>query len=106
MSKSEVPATPEALSGYNNYAYEPILHQEFNVLKARMLNLVESVARDENHAKSIKGLVRDFVNQAYYGSLRNLRPYLEYFKVIEDQTDGPPMSLEAGSLDELYHSGH
>jgi hypothetical protein len=104
MSKSQV--TPsEASSGYNPWAFEPMLHQEFNVLKARLMNLAETMARDDKQANAIKGLMKDFVNKAYYGSHRSIEDYARYFKIIEESdVKSSAMSLEASSLEEILHS--
>ena len=102
MSKGNVVSNPEAVSGYNPWAFEPMLHQEFNVLKARLLNLADSIARDDKQANSIKGLIRDFVNKAYYESYRQIKDYARYFEIIgegEDQNNS--MHLEAESLADL-----
>lgn len=104
MSKGNVKATPtEPLGvGYNNWAFQYILREQYDRLKARLLNLVESGSRSDEQCKALKGLVKDFTNQAYYDSLRNMENYLRYFKVIaegEGQSDYP--RLENNSINDF-----
>lgn len=98
MSKS----TPTDEVGYNAWAFEPMLHQEFNVLKARLLNLADSIARDDKQADSIKGLMKDFVNDAYHKSLYSIKDYARFFKVIPEGSDqSNSMALQARSLNDI-----
>lgn len=95
-----VPTVPT--SGYGNWAFQWMLQQEFNFLKARLLNLADSIARDDKQADAIKGLMKDFTNKAYYNSLREIENYARYFKIInegEAQSNYP--NLESESLKEL-----
>lgn len=101
MSKVALQGNPEPLSGYNNRAYKWILHEEFNKLKARLLNLAESTATNEQQREAMKGLIKDFTNQCYYSSLHNMEDYLEFFKVIDGRECEPDPVLEASSLKDI-----
>jgi len=81
---------------YNNWAFQPILNQHFNRLRARLLNLAETSTRDKQQAEAMKGLIKDFVNEAYYPACRDLESFLRDKKVISEGE-----GLEQGSQDRL-----
>ena len=92
------------VQSYNRHAYEPIIHEQYNRLKARLMNLAESTARDNRQAESTKGLMKDFLNQAYFETLHNIEPYLKEFGVIdqsEGHDGGPHSALMAKSLSDI-----
>ena len=62
-------------SRYNNWAFQPILNQHFNRLRARLLNLAETSTRDKQQAEAMKGLVKDFVNEAYFAAIREIEDF-------------------------------
>jgi hypothetical protein len=85
----------------SNWAFEPILHERFNILKARLFNLADSI--DPHRSKAVKGLMKDFVNAAYYDSLRAMEDFLREKNVIS-QGEGQSgyMGLNARSLDDIH----
>ena len=102
MSSINVPEP----SRYNNWAFQPILNQHFNRLRARLLNLAETSTRDKTQAEAMKGLVKDFVNTAYYDSIRDVEDFLRDKKVIsesEGQCGGPDAQLTAQSLKDVLY---
>ncbi len=102
MSSLNVPEP----SRYNNWAFQPILHQHFNRLRARLLNLAETSTRDKTQAEAMKGLVKDFVNTAYYDSIRDVEDFLRDKKVIsepEGQCGAPDAQLTAQSLKDILY---
>ncbi len=85
----------------NNWAFEPILHERFNILKARLFNLADSI--DPQRSKAVKGLMRDFVNNAYYDSLRAMEDFLREKNVISrGEGQSRYMGLDAKSLDDIH----
>lgn len=103
-NNSVMPSTP--LSGYNNWAFEPILHQHFNRLRARLMNLAESSTRDRQQSDAMKGLMKDFVNEAYFPALRDIQAFLRDKGVIpegEDQESANGGRLTAKSLNDILH---
>ena len=84
---------------YNRYAYEPMLHQFFNRLRARLMNLAESSTRDKQQAEAMKGLMKDFLNEAYYASLDFMESYARDMGVIE------PTEAQCGPKDRLTAQG-
>ena len=99
-------AISSAIPRYNNWAFQPILNQHFNRLRARLLNLAETSTRDKTQAEAMKGLVKDFVNTAYYDSIRDVEDFLRDKKVIsepEGQCGGPDAQLTAQSLKDVLY---
>lgn len=118
MSKQQaIPAEalsiPEALSplppsAYNNWAFEPILNQHFNRLRARLLNLAETSTRDRQQSDAMKGLIKDFVNEAYYAARHDIESFCRDKGIISpgEGQSGPENRLTAQSLkDILYEPG-
>ena len=85
-------------SEYNNWAFEHITNDKFNVLRARLLNLADSMGQDPGQRKAIKGLMKDFCNQAYYPLIGELKSYLKYFKVLGEGEDGSTTPLRDTEL--------
>lgn len=83
--------------GYN---IELCLHERFNELKARLLNLVEAAVADTRQCNAVKGLVKDVVNQAYYGSLRMIDAELE-FRGLGDKRGQNCSALNAKGLSDI-----
>ena len=91
---------------YNNWAFQPILNQHFNRLRARMLNLAETSTRDKQQSEAMKGLMKDFINEAYFAACRDILDFLRDKKVIaegEDQCGGPDDRLTAKSLKDILY---
>ncbi len=89
----------------SNWAFEPILHERFNTLKARCFNLVDSVLEEDDHQRSraVKGLMRDFLNTAYYDSLHAMEDFLREKNVIpRGEGQSRYMGLGAKSLDDVH----
>lgn len=103
-NNSVIPSTP--LPGYNNWAFEPILHQHFNRLRARLMNLAESSTRDRQQSDAMKGLMKDFVNEAYFPALRDMQSFLRDKGVISEREDHAvrsQSSLTAKSLNDVLY---
>jgi len=101
-----VGTTPEDFPRYNNWAFQPILNQHFNRLRARLLNLAETSTRDRQQSEAMKGLIKDFVNEAYFPACREIEAFLRDKKVIsegEDQCGGPNDRLTAKSLADILY---
>lgn len=82
-----------------DYHVECVLHQYMNQLKARILNLAEVAAPETRQCNALKGLMKDAINQAYYGALRELTDVLRERGHIEPGTGHSPiMGLKANSL--------
>lgn len=92
-------AQPEV--GYNKRAYEWMLHEEFNKLKARLFNLAESSTATKEQSEAMKGLIKDFTNEAYYGSLDKMNHFLNFFKVLDEKEGGSVPPLEASSSKDI-----
>lgn len=100
--------SPLAPSAYNNWAFEPILNQHFNRLRARLLNLAETSTRDRQQSDAMKGLIKDFVNEAYYPACRDIEAFCRDKGIISagEGQCGPENRLTAQSLkDILYEPG-
>lgn len=111
MSNTNIPATafageviPNAPAHFNNWAHEPILHQHFDRLRARLLNLAETSTRDKQQAEAMKGLMKDFLNAAFYDSVRDIECFLRDMKVIsEGEGKTQPAPLRSKSLDDILY---
>jgi hypothetical protein len=109
--------TPEAItinypdgmtpSLYNNWAFQSILNQHFNRLRARLMNLAEASTRDKQQADAMKGLMKDFVNEAYFPALHEIEEFLRDKGVIskgEGQNLAPNYDhLRAQSLKDILY---
>lgn len=63
----EVGEKSDAQESYKlgKYEYQHIYTHHIEKLKARLLNLADSMTTDERQANSIKGLIKDFCNLAH-----------------------------------------
>ena len=69
--------------GHNPMAYEYIINDKMSVLRARLLNLADSITGNDSQRTAIKGLMKDFCNDAYYPLLREMRVYLTNLKILD-----------------------
>lgn len=110
MLSDNLPLATSPLSDhqYSRWAFQVILNQHFNKLRARLLNLAETSTRDKQQANAMKGLIKDFVNEAFYPCMREMEGFLRDYKVIDplDGQCGATDHLSAQSLDDiLYEPG-
>jgi hypothetical protein len=70
-------------SNYNEMAFQWIVNEKMSRLRARLLNLADSITEDAERRRAVKGLIKDFCGEAYYPMLSKIEDYLKYFKVIE-----------------------
>lgn len=90
-----------AMIGIDSHV-EVLLHEDFNQLKARMMNLAECAVGDTRQCNALKGLMKDALNQAYFGSLRRVKRMLEDRGVTDGcHSDGPTRGLSANSLSDI-----
>jgi hypothetical protein len=109
MSKSTAPLPPEnppespTSHQYNRHAYEPIIHEQYNRLKARLMNLAESTLPAGAQCSAAKGLMKDFLNQAYFETLHNIEPYLTEYGVLDGTDEVRPIysGLTARNLSDI-----
>lgn len=101
MSKGQETPDNTGLSsgGYGKYAYQWIISDKINVMRARLLNLADSITSDAEQRKAIKGLIKDFCGDAYYPMINELENYLEYFKVLESGSRNMPPRLQDTRLE-------
>jgi len=71
------------------YEFEGITSAQFNQLKGKLYNLVESSVIDEKQRNAMKGLVKDFCNEKYRNTIGDLKDWVKRmgFK-IEDYPEG------------------
>lgn len=112
MSHDNIPATafsgtvtPNEPAHYNNWAHEPILGEHFNKLRARLLNLAETSTRDKQQADAMKGLIKDFVNTAFYDSIHGIESFLRDKGIIQagEGQCGSANYLRARSLADILY---
>lgn len=74
----------------------------FNTLKARMMNLAETSAPETRQCNAVKGLMKDFLNEAYYGSLHMVDEILDQRGLLDRRlSSGPIQGLDAKGLGDL-----
>jgi hypothetical protein len=92
-----VPSTPSI-----DYLVEVILHQHFNQLKARLMNLTEACLPETRQCNALKGLIKDALNQCYYNGLHEVNGNLRQRGVIPVGMDhSPVMGLDAKGLSDI-----
>lgn len=69
---------------YNNMAWKNMVQSSIGVLRARMLNLADTSISDKEQRAALKGLMKDFFNQAYYPLLRELESFLVDYNVLPE----------------------
>lgn len=70
---------------YNNMAWSNIIQSSVGVLRARLLNLVDSSVADKEQRAAMKGLLKDFFNQTYYSLLREMENFLVDYNVLPEE---------------------
>ncbi len=83
------------------YNLEIILNQHINRLKARLLNIAETVAPETRQCNAVKGLIKDVVNQAYYDSVREIHQELDCRDIEKGMEHCPISPLRANSLADI-----
>lgn len=64
-----------AISG-THYEYHGITSAQYNQLKAKLFNLIESVSTDKIQQEALKGLVKGFCNIAYTQTIEDLDSWM------------------------------
>jgi len=86
-----------------DYDIEIIIRQQFNHLKARMMNLAECSCVDTRQCNALKGLMKDALNQAYYGALDKVNTELKSRGISDPSVErGPMPSLDAKGLSDIF----
>ena len=70
------------------------------------MNLAESSTRDRQQSDAMKGLMKDFINEAFYPALRDIESFLRDKGVIpqgEGQCREPGIFLTARSLKDILY---
>lgn len=75
----------------SKYEYQHIYTHHIEKLKARLLNLADSMTTDERQANSIKGLIKDFCNLAHLNGRTELDNWAMSRNII-DKGDFLPVS--------------
>lgn len=79
-----------------------VIRENYNLLKARMMNLAESATSDTRQCNALKGLMKDFLNQAYLGTLQRVKDVLESRGLSDDRcVSGPTPGLDAKGLADI-----
>lgn len=80
-------------TGYNTQAYIHIVREKFGILRARLFNLADTSSVSKEQAEAMKGLIKDFSNDAYYKIVHDLTHFLSSLKIIDDQCSSGPMPM-------------
>lgn len=81
------------LNGYGKYYFSEVLKTQMRRYLARLLNLADANCNSLEQRTAMKGLIRDFSNDAYHKMHREMEEYLKDWKVLNRG--------EGGSIDEL-----
>jgi len=84
MSKVNLP-TAVGSPCYNNFAWHWMLKEKMEILRARLLNLADTITDDKERRNGIKGLIKDFCNQTYFPLDRDLKHFMQEYKVITEE---------------------
>lgn len=92
--REEKPGCPATTSYIGEY--EDIVAVQFNQLKAKLFNLVESSTVDKTQQNAMKGLVKDFSNQIFKQTVMDLQQMIKRwgFQVPEAYASWCNASLE------------
>ena len=75
------------------YEYQHIYTHHIEKLKARLLNLADSMTTDERQANSIKGLIKDFCNMAHLDGRDELDKWAVEREIISKEDIIPVSNL-------------
>ncbi len=76
------------------YEYQHIYTHQIEKLKARLLNLADSMTTDERQANSIKGLIKDFCNLAHLEGREDLDNWAIEMRIVEEGDMTPVGNLK------------
>lgn len=79
--------------GYGPQDYEYLIEGKMSVLRARLLNLADTITDDKERREAIKGLIKDFCSEAYYPLLREIEAYLTQYGVLDGKLGHNPIPL-------------
>lgn len=85
----------------NKYEYQFIFTHHIEKLKARLLNLADSMTTDTRQAESIKGLIKDFCNLTHLDGRTELDTWAERMKIIDGESEMPVACLDSTPADRL-----
>lgn len=82
----------------NIYEYHDIVGCQFNQLKAKLFNLVESTATNEVQMKAMNGLVKDFCNYQYNNVVLDIEAWMRRMGFDIPDTPQTARPLESQEL--------
>jgi len=80
----------------SRFEYQHIYTHHIEKLKARLLNLADSMTTDERQASSIKGLIKDFCNLAHQDGREELDKWALEREIIREDDIVPVGVLGSG----------
>lgn len=78
---------------FGRFEYQHIYTHHIEKLKARLLNLADSMTTDERQANSIKGLIKDFCNMAHLDGREELDTWAVGREIISKEDLIPVSNL-------------
>jgi hypothetical protein len=105
-SSSGEPSPDPSLGRFNNWAFEIILHEHFDKLRGRLMDIAECSTRDRQQARAMQALMKDALNTAFHDSRRNMETFCRDKGVIgagEGLEHGPGYGLRADSIAEFIY---
>lgn len=77
---------PDCLPTQNPSMYPYVLEKGFKKLKARMLNLIESGARDTKQCNAMSGLCKDFFSESLMSMCNDMEVFLHDQGVLDEHS--------------------
>jgi hypothetical protein len=72
------------------WCLEADVSRGFNILKAKLYNLIEATIKEEKQQQAVKGLIKDFANDSYRLVIRDMRFDAINAKMIEKESAEVP----------------
>jgi hypothetical protein len=87
MSKEKyISVSGMAISKYNYYG---IVKHHYQKLRARLMNLAETLEKDQESRKALKSIFHDYLDQAHYSTQEELERHLIATEYIDGQSKCP-----------------
>jgi hypothetical protein len=63
-------------SGYGDEAFYGIIKHQYQKLRARLMNLAETLKDDLESRKALKGIFHDYLDQAHYNTQEEIQKFM------------------------------
>lgn len=84
----------EQTTGYCDEAYYGIIKHQYQKLRARLMNMAETLKDDLEARKALKGIFHDYLDQAHYDTQEEIRNFMKAKGYVDSETDTPTPVLK------------